>query len=178
MNCVDNGDVDRQDPTATAQESDTLATLLSHIEAEDALWVGRNLPVSQADKHDFQEEHMTCYPMHSKYGSRIDRIYIPKGKSSWVHQFTTKAPSVESDHKQISIVLTNPTAIQTKRHTRLYANNTEDFMAAQPLLSNLLKEIDWQDMTGATITKRWDDLKVEIRHRLQDLQRIKKAIQN
>ena len=176
MNCVDNGVVDRQDPSANAQECEELATLLSCIEAEDAIWVGRTSPKQLADLQEFQEEHMTCYPMHSKYGSRIDRIYIPTGKTSWVHNFSTKAPSVYSDHKQIMLVLKDPTATPTKRQIKLYACNTEDFLAAQPLLSHLLQEIEWKDIEGATLTQRWDDLKKEISHRLKDLQRIKGAV--
>ena len=176
MNCVENGLVDRQDPTATAQECEELATLISSIDMEDALWVGRKLPTSLADKQEFQEEHMTCFPMHSKYGSRIDRIYVPTEKTAWVHNFATKAPSVHSDHKQIKLVMKDPLSTPTKRHAKLYECNTEDFLAAQPLLTHLLNEIEWQEMEGEKITKSWDDLKREISHRLKDLQKIKGAV--
>jgi hypothetical protein len=114
--------------------------------------------------------------MHSNFGSRIDRIYIPSGKTSWVQKFTTKAPCAYSDHKQIMIVLQPPTAIQKKRNQKLYVGSTEDFLAAQPLLSHLFKETEWHDMEGPTLTKRWDELKLEISRRLMDLKRIKGAI--
>lgn len=172
MNCVDNGAIDRQDPTANAAECEELETLLAYIENEDAIWVGRNVPRSPVDTQDFQTEHMTCYPMHSRFGSRIDRIYVPSDKTSWVRKLTTRAPCVSSDHKQITLVLQPPTAVPSKRNVKLYAGNTEDFMAAQPLLSHLFKELAWQDMKGATVTKNWEKLKWEIRSRLKDLKRI------
>ena len=175
MNCVENGMYDRQDPAATAQECEELTTLLLQIDTEDALWVGRALPISQVETKAFQAEHMTCYPMHSKYGSRIDRIYIPKDKTAWVHSVTTKAPSGYSDHKQVTLVLKPPTATKTQRHKKLYANNTEDLLAAHPLLSHLLQETDWKGQAGAALPQLWDELKLEICHRLHDLRRIKSA---
>ena len=175
MNCVDNGALDRQDPSAHAQESEALSQLIEQIDSEDALWVGRTSPRSQADKTAFQTEHLTCYPMHSKYGSRLDRIYIPTGKSAWVQYVTTKAPSVYSDHKQVTVVLKPPNATRTKKHKKLYNNTTEDFLAAQPILSHYLQETEWHETTGPEMAQRWDELKLEISKILQDLQRIKGA---
>ena len=175
MNCVENGMYDRQDPKAYAPECDELTTLLMHIETEDALWVGRTLPISKVDIQEFQVDNMTCYPMHSPYGSRLDRIYIPKEKASWVYKVTTKAPSVYSDHKQVTLVLKPPTATRTKRQKKLYDCTTEDFLAMYPILSHLLTELEWPEGNGAEVPKRWDDIKKDIRHRLQDLQRIRVA---
>ena len=175
MNCVENGEVDRQDPSAHASESEELATLLKHTGMEDALWIGRALPASQSETQEFQAEHLTCYPMHSNYGSRIDRIYIPKMRASWVHKITTKAPSVYSDHKQVTMVLKDPAEIQTKRNPKLYACNAEAFLETQPLLSHLLKEIQWKDKKGVEVPKSWDDLKRDIRYHLLELRRIRGA---
>jgi hypothetical protein len=75
----------------------------------------------------------------------------------------------------VTLVLRPPQATKTKRHNKLYANTTEAFLEAQPLLSHLLKEFEWKDKEGISWTKCWEALKTEIKHRLQDLRRIRQA---
>ena len=145
------------------------------MELEDALWVGRTLPASQVDTQSFQEEHMTCYPMHSNYGSRLDRIYVPKEKTSWVHRVTTKAPSVFSDHKQVTLILKDPKGIRTKKNPKLYACNVDAFLETQPILSHLLLETTWSDKKAEEVPRSWDELKRTISQHLRDLRRIRGA---